>query len=154
MKGTELETFRSEVTRLAAIIGAPPNYLPTYGHSEDGARPHIEFAGSQFHYVVVERGVELERLFSPKAADILYHVFEGVTFSMACAYELRHRRPGEDSRRQLFDVQLELLGKLSADWQRRSRARLDEVLCQHPFVDPALPGAPRPKDHKADSQSK
>jgi hypothetical protein len=141
MTCTELERLRSEVTRLASLIGAPERYLPTYGRSEDGARPHVEFGGGQFHYVVVERGTELRRESSADANEILYHVFEGVTFSMACHYELRHRRPSEDFRRQLFDVQLQLLGQLSADWQRRTRARLDEVLRRHPFAPPAAPGA-------------
>ncbi|CAN5537132.1 hypothetical protein BH10PLA1_BH10PLA1_20790 [soil metagenome] len=120
----ELTWFAGEVTRLAAVIGAPPGPLPTYGRTADFARPHIEFGGAQWHYVVVERGEELERNSSADAQEILCCVFEGVTFSMACDDELRHRRRGQDPRRQLFDVQLGLLGQLSPDWQRRTRARL------------------------------
>jgi hypothetical protein len=140
MTHPELDQLRSEVDRLAALIGAPASSLPTYGRTDDSARPHVEFGGGQFHFVVVERGVELERLSSPVADDVLYQVFESVTFSMACAVEGRHRRHGEDSRRQRFDVQLNLLGRLSADWRRRTRERLDDVLRRHPFADPAATG--------------
>jgi len=86
-----------------------------------------------------ERGQELERRSSSDAQEILYRVFESVTFAMANAYELRNRRAGEDNRRQLFSVQLELFGKLSAAWRQRTRVRLDEVLSRNPFrdVDPS-----------------
>jgi len=131
----DLASFADEVTRLATVINAPARLLPTYGRTEDFARPHIEFDGSLFHFVVVERGQELERISSPEPREILFHVFEMVTFSMAGQYELHHRRLNEDSRRQMFAVQLDLLGQLAPDWQQRTRARLDEVLRKHPFVD-------------------
>jgi len=131
----DLGWFADEVTRLAAAIGAPTGYLPTYGHSEDFARPHIEFDGAQFHFVVVERGQELERVSSPDPQEIVYRVFEAVTFSMASDYEVRHRRPWRDTRRLLFDKQLELMGKLSPEWKMRTQARLDEALKENPFRD-------------------
>src|SRR4051812_13388363 len=74
----DLRGFADEVARLAALNGAPAGYLPTYGRSEDFARPHIEFDGTQFHFVVVERGQELERVSSTDPLEILYHVFESV----------------------------------------------------------------------------
>lgn len=135
MSSYDLKWFESEVIRLAAIIAAPAKLLPTFGRSEDGARPNIKFDGVQFHFVVEERGQELERKSSPDPQEILYRAFEAVTFSMACAYEVRHRIAGQDFRRQLFAVQLDLLGKLSPQWQQRTRARLDEVLAKHPFDD-------------------
>lgn len=131
----ELRSFLGHVDRLAEVIDAPELLHPTYGVSEDGARPHIEFSGGQYHYVVVERGKELDRKSSADINEILFHVFEGITFSMAVDYEKRHRRRGEDSRRQLFDVQLGLLGKLNPAWKERTRERLDAVLAQHPFAD-------------------
>lgn len=131
----ELRAFLGHVDRLAEIIDAPELLLPTYGVSEDFARPHIEFAGGQYHYVVVERGKEIDRKSSTDIDEILFHVFEGVTFSMAVDFERRRRRRNEDFRRQLFDAQLELLAKLNPDWRRRTRERLDEVLTRHPFVD-------------------
>lgn len=131
----ELRAFLGQVDRLAERIDAPEALLPTYGVSEDGARPHIEYADGQYHYVVVERGNELTRHSSADIDEILFRVFEGVTFSMACDHEKRHRRRGEDSRRQLFETQLALLAELNPAWRDRTQARLDAVLRQHPFVD-------------------
>ena len=131
----ELEQFRLEVDRRAAIIDALPELLPTYGRTEDGARPHIEFADGQWHYVVVERGVENERRSSPEIDPILYRVFHGVTFSMASGRAGRQRRAGQDWRRQLFAIQLDLLGRLSPKWQARCSMAINETLRRHPFED-------------------
>ena len=131
----ELDWFRAEVERLAAVIDAPPEYLPTYGYSKDFARSHVEFRDGRYHFVVGEGGRELERVSSVDPRDILYEVFEAITFTMAGDHEVRRRRPGEDSRRQLFAVQLQLLGLLSEEWRERTRAHLDEVLRLHPFSD-------------------
>lgn len=133
MFGMELERLQREVERLARVIGAPPEYLPTYCRSDDGARPHIEFQNGHYHFVVEERGVELQRITSPNPQDILYEVFSAVTHQMASDYEVRHRRQGEDSRRQLFDVQLQLLGTLSDSWRQRCSTHMDDVLRRHPF---------------------
>jgi hypothetical protein len=51
----------SEIDDLAQRIGASGLILPTYGRSEDFARPYIEVDDSGYHYVVVERGQEMER---------------------------------------------------------------------------------------------
>jgi hypothetical protein len=56
-----LEEIKSEIDDLAQRIGASGLILPTYGRSEDFARPHIEVDDSGYHYVVVERGQEMER---------------------------------------------------------------------------------------------
>jgi len=48
-----LDAIKSEVDRLAAKIGASGYILPTYGRSEDLARPHIEVDSRGYHYVVV-----------------------------------------------------------------------------------------------------
>jgi hypothetical protein len=102
----DLKWFANEAVRLAELIGAPASYLLTYGRSDDSARPHIEFNGARFLYVVVERGRELERLSAVGVQEILYRVFTSVTHQMAWDYECRHRRRSEDPRRQVFDVQL------------------------------------------------
>jgi hypothetical protein len=130
-----LARIRSSVMTLAEAIGAPANSLPTFGSSEDFARPHIEAIGECVYYVVVERGQELVRESYLDDRPLLEQVFNGVTFEMACDFELRNRRANEDSRRQLFARKLELLGMLDPQWRDRERARLVEILREHPFSD-------------------
>lgn len=134
-----LNNIKAEVDRLAGIVNAPQNLLPTYERSLDGARPHIETDGRQrLCYVVVERGEELERYCTNNTGDLLYKIFAGVTFSMASAFAATHRKKSEDFRRQLFAKQEELLGRLNEAWRDRRRIEHDRILQTHPFNDNAF----------------
>jgi hypothetical protein len=130
-----LAEIQNEVCQLAAQIGAPAKLLPTYGKTEDGARPHIEVDSKGYHYVVVERGEELERITTHDFDELLYHIFESVTFNLAIDYELAHRIENRDCRRLNFGHQIELLSKISSAWAERESRRHKEILRQHPFDD-------------------
>ena len=134
-----LAEVQRRTRELATIIDAPESCLPTMGHTEDFARPYVEVVGPLLHYVVVERGQELLRESFQELEELLFRVFKDVTFQMAAMFELRNRRPSEDSRRLLFARQLELLSLLSPRWGDRERAGLCEVLKQHPFGDEVQP---------------
>ena len=86
-----LSEVKVKIDELAKIIGATQNMLPTYGRSEQTARPHIEVDSRGYHFVIAERGEEFERHTSLDLDEILYDVFQVVTFSLACKYELEHR---------------------------------------------------------------
>jgi hypothetical protein len=143
-----LSEIKTEIDRLAAQINASGNALPTYGHSEDGARPHIEVDARGYHYVIVERGQELERLTTTDLDELLFHVFESVTFNLASKYELAHRIEHQDCRRILFSRQVELLSTLSQHWGERSARRLEQTLRLHPFDDEAGIRATLIKDYR------
>ncbi|HEY9219266.1 MAG TPA: Imm63 family immunity protein [Phenylobacterium sp.] len=128
-----LAELEAEVVALARRIDAPADLLPTFGVSQDGARPHLE-VDVRYHFVVVERGVELERRSTQDLQVLLYWTFETVTFSMATAWELRHRREGEDFRVQLFGKQLALLAELEPAWSTRKRREYVQVLKRHPLT--------------------
>lgn len=130
-----LPEIEAEINRLAVIVGASGYVLPTYGRTEDGAHPHIESDACGYHYVVVERGKELRRDTTHEFDMLLYHVFETVTFSLACDYELAHRIAGEDFRRLLFSQQIKLLSSLSSTWAERKSLKYDRILQQSPFND-------------------
>jgi hypothetical protein len=143
-----LSEIKAEVDRLAAQIDASGNVLPTYGHSEDGARPHIEVDARGYHYVVVERGQELKRLTTNDPDELLFNVFESITFSLALKYELAHRIEHQDCRRILFQRQVELLSMLSPHWSQREALSHEQTLRQHPFDDHASLRATLTKDYR------
>jgi Immunity protein 63 len=117
-----LDQARAEIRRLAHVIGAPEEVLPTFGRTEDLARPHIEKAGEGLAWVVVERGQELERRVTRDLDELLYWTFDAITSSMASDWELAHRLEDQDSRILLFTHQLELLERLNPAWTNRFRA--------------------------------
>ena len=133
-----LPEIENTVRILAARIGAPDHLLPTFGHSEDGARPHVEVdRAGLLHYAVVERGRDVERQIVAELDELLWHVFKHITFSMACEFELMHRVPLQDGRRLMFAKQVELLRVLSLDWADRQRRDHKKILARHPFDDAA-----------------
>jgi hypothetical protein len=135
MEAITLQDIERRVTELAGRVGASGSVLPTFGHSADGGRPHIEVDHRGFHYVVVERGEEQSRETTNAPDDLLWHVFQAVTFSLASDYECAHRDELQDCRRLIFARQLQLLELLSPEWARRRAEHLRTILDQHPFDD-------------------
>ena len=132
-----LAEIKTEVDRLAGVIGAPASLLPTYGVSRDGAYPHIEVDARQYHYVIVERGQELERFSTRDLDELLERTFRDVTSTQSFSHERAHRDPARDSRRMAFAHQVELLAKLSPTWAAREERRHQDILRTHPFNDEA-----------------
>jgi hypothetical protein len=134
-----LTEIKTEVDSLAAIIGAEGQYsLPTYGYSEDGARPHVEVDSRGYHLVVEDRGREQSRLTTQDVDELLFHIFKSTAFTLAGDYESRHRIEGQDSRRLLFQRQVELLSRLSSRWAEREAEEQRRVLAEYPFDDDSL----------------
>ena len=131
-----LSELKERVKTLGERINAPKNLYPTYGYSMDGALPHIEIDDSgNMHFVVVERGQELERRTTAILDELLFWIFETMTFSMACTFELKNRNYTQDFRRILFTRQEELLGCIDASWQEKEHTNHNLILAEHPFVD-------------------
>src|SRR4051812_20272455 len=131
-----LTGIKAEVDRLAAMIGATGHHAPpTYGHTEDFARPHIEVDSRGYHFIVVERGHERERFTTGELDDLLCRIFQSVTFSLTIDYELAHRIETQDCRRLGFHRQIELLSQLSKRWAEREAEEHERILREHPFDD-------------------
>lgn len=133
----DLPQIERQVRDLAARIRAPDGLLPTYGRTQDGARPHVEVDDAGFHFVVVERGEELERATFADVDGLLERIFESVTFSMAMTHKPRFRFWRSDPRRAMFARQVQLLGILSPEWADREAREHQAILARHPFDDAA-----------------
>jgi hypothetical protein len=125
-----------ELQRIAEIIGAEQNQLPTVCNSKDQAWPNIEFSSNgTAYYEAYERG---EQLFSIPAFDLehlMFMSFKEVSFIMATEYELQNRSIKEDFRRQLFSKQVELMHTIKSEWARKIEDEVLSILKASPFVD-------------------
>jgi hypothetical protein len=131
-----LDDIKKKVDELAEIINAKTDLLPTYGYSKDFAYPHIEIDNfGRLHYVIIERGEELERKTTEKLDDLLYWIYTSVTFSMASDFELKNRIEDKDCRRLMFEKQEELLGQLNEKWRLKENTEHQNILKRHPFDD-------------------
>jgi len=125
--------YRSACERL----GVPNDRFPYQTCPAHDGSPHVEISGGHYHYVVTERGVELERRTTRDANQLMFWLLADVTFSLACEFELAHRLPGRDFRRVLFAKQVELLTGLDPAWGQRRAEELDRILREHPLEDSA-----------------
>jgi len=130
-----LAEIEMEVDRLAAIIGASKDDLPTYGYSRDFAYPHIEVDSQGYHYVIVERGHELRRITTNDLDILLYHIFEDITAEIGANYSANHRIKDQDFRRLYFQHQIELLNRLSPKWAVIESKEHERILREHPYHD-------------------
>lgn len=130
-----LPEIKTEVTRLALILGASEDDLPTYEETRDFAYPHIEVDGAHYHYVVVERGQELERKSTTVFDELLYWIFASASHRLAFSYELKNRVENQDCRRIAFPKQVELLGLISPCMATRRAREIEKILASAPYTD-------------------
>lgn len=123
-----MNELKNTIESLAAKIDASPSILPSYGRTEDFAKPHIETHGNEYHWVVVERGKELKRDKTTDLNEFLYWVFEYITFNMACTLELENRIENQDFRIQLFEIQENLISKINPKYQERLHVKHSKLL--------------------------
>lgn len=124
-----------KVKQLGEIIETAPHLFPTYGYSKDFAYPHIEVDSTGLHYVIIERGQELQRKTTNKLDELLYWIFDDITFSMSSDFELKNRDESKDCRRIIFSKQEELLGSIYPEWKRIAESEHKEILKRNPFDD-------------------
>ena len=130
-----LREIEDDVNSLAVRIGASANDLPSYGRSRDFAYPHIEVSDGQYHYVVIERGQEIDRKSSTDYNDLLYWIFSDATHNLAFDYELKNRIEDQDCRRIAFPKQVQLIGEISTAMADRKRNEIEAILLRAPYDD-------------------
>lgn len=104
----------------------------------DGASPYYGEDNGQLFVRAMERG----KLVRDEAHESVESVVESLVTSAAVevarAYEVRHRRPSEDSRRQWFHLSEFWLGKVEQAWGDRLHSDHVAVLRVAPFDDEAF----------------
>jgi len=130
-----LSEIELKVNELAKKIGAPQNILPTYGYSEQTARPHVEVSSRAYSYVVAQSGQEVSRYTTPDVDQFLYKIFADITFEISVRYAEQNRVENQDIRRLAFQHQIELFTLLPPQWGERISHEQAQILEQTPFDD-------------------
>ena len=126
--------LQKEIKRLGNIIKVPSEKYPSMKQSKD-AHPYVEMHGRQFYFVIKERGTVYTKKEFNTMEELLFEVFDNITFSMAMDYELKHRIDGQDCRRLIFEHQLELMSKLNIRWKDKLQRKHNAILLEHPYND-------------------
>ena len=133
------QDLKAKVYKIGSTLGLSDdsNLYPLFSNDKhvfsEGDSIYVD--GNGYHFVEMERGKINKQIDCIKEEDILFIVFSKITFALASEFELEHRRANEDSRRQLFAKQLELLDRISADYANKYQCEIDEILKKHPYKD-------------------
>lgn len=112
------------------------NSYVTFGKQEDLAKPNIQIDNlGIFNFIIVERGNEIEKRLTRNLDDLLYWIFDLITFDLASKFELQNRDNKVDFRRILFEKQEEIMAQLSNEWKIRKENAHNEILKIYPFTD-------------------
>ena len=137
---SERDRFFDEILALAAVIEVDPAALPAREREADAYEPYwLDVRGFPPNFVYSlfyeERGERQVLAESIRGDDVMEAIFKRATQSAATRIELQHRRPDEDSRRQWFALQAEMMERLKPEWGQRLRAHQNIILQRSPFDD-------------------
>lgn len=76
------DNINSKITEIAKKLQIPLEYLPEINIYNDYAKPYIEIYNNIIYYIIRERGVEYERTIYHNIDDLLYRIFEDISFEL------------------------------------------------------------------------
>ena len=127
-----INKLRNRYKRCLGAIGEELHEWPLHITPRHDGSPHIEIEGSEYCFVVTERGEEFERIRTHNIDEVLFLLIRTVTFDLACDYELKHRIEAQDFRYILFDYEERLMKAISKDFFKRIYD-YHESLLPHPY---------------------
>jgi hypothetical protein len=134
----ELRHLQARYRHLLQLLGhAPADMYQREVHTRPlhAGYPHVELVDGRYHYVVTERGSELQRRAAKDENELLYWLMSDVTHGIAMRLETgRWFRIG-DPRRWWFAKDVELLRQLRPEWGERKRAEYEQILLRNPYMD-------------------
>ena len=121
--------------KLASQINTPLELLPAIGVENHSGKPYIRIFFPAYYLIAFDNGINVYKKRFFNIDDLLYEVFEQVTFDMALQYELKNRILGQDFRRLAFEYQLELMRQLSSQWYNNLSMKIEAILEKYPYND-------------------
>ena len=122
--------LETELKKIDGDIGL----LPEINNSNDFAKPFIEIDRYGYNYLCRERGEEIFRKIPFDLDELLYEVFDNVTFELATKWEVKNRKNNEDFRLQLFAKQVDLMTRINKAFGERISDKLQRILKFEPLT--------------------
>ena len=130
-----IEDLKKNIFDLGGKISAPLSLVSFADRPTNSGRPHVEMKGGKYHYVITEKGEELDRRISDQKEDILYWIFKDITSELASEYEQKNRKGSVDFRRLKFSKQLQLMTDIDLAWGERFSKEIEGILKDYPYDD-------------------
>jgi hypothetical protein len=124
------------VDRLRALGQVRDAWVPVpFAETHDDGGYCYGVEGTAYVFAARERGEEHGRRETGSLDELLFWCLDSVVMVMAAEWEVTHRRPEEDSRRQVFARRLELMAAVDEAWAARLQQQLERVLERSPYDD-------------------
>ena len=89
---TSLKEIQLLVFHLGDKIDAPYASTIIFDSSPQNGRSHLEIKGDEFHYICEERGLIIYDNKTNNIDELLYWIFQNISFEMALDYEFKNRK--------------------------------------------------------------
>ncbi len=130
-----IQELYTQVREMAGKIAATPQLFPTFGTSDLSGRPYIVIQEDMYYFLVNDRDTVSINRQTNSLPELLYWIFDDITFHMGVDHAINHRVTDVDPRRMIFKKQLELLQILRPEWREQKQQELQELLAKHPYRD-------------------
>lgn len=130
----EIHEIKAKAEEFIERINVSKKLLPGFEETVDGW-PLVCLQGGIYNYAFYERGELLETKSTKDPDELLFWIFESITFELAIKYELLNRVKDQDCRRIIFEKQKELMLQLNPKWHNAISKQHAEILFSYPFHD-------------------
>jgi len=130
-----IDEIQEKISLIGALIDAPKNYWNIKFDPQGDGTPYVKMADEKFHYLVEEKGFLFEERVTDDLDTLLYWLVRDVIKKMAADYELKNRNSKFDSRRIIFDQELNLMKKIKESWYNKTKEEIEETLKNSPYID-------------------
>lgn len=114
------EQVLNELRRIAQLISAEPDQLPTVCRLQGGGRANIEISDNgALSYEAYERGIQTFCFTFTGLDDLMYHAFKEIVAQIANQYATKMEANGMDFRSHFFKKKIALMGLVDARWAKR-----------------------------------
>lgn len=123
------------ITEIGEKINAPKSLLTVFSSPQPDAAPYIKTDDNKYFYIIDERG-KIIKIQSTESFDLLiYWLVKDIVFYLSTAYELNNRQPNKDSRRIIFEHEIQLFKKINPEWSKRREEEIKTTLSKAPYED-------------------
>lgn len=135
-----LERLRQRAEALSAQLGAPRIIWPEIdGKTHEGRLGVLRSVFGEYSIVYAERGVDRVELKTRSEDEVLEHLISNLAWTLAVDHEMKHRRVGEEARRQIFELHAAMLDKVDPAWAERARHRAAGYMKENPLDEAPQP---------------
>lgn len=130
-----LNDIQKIITEIGEKIDAPKSLLTVFSSPQPDAAPYIKTDDNQYLYIIEERGKKI-KIQSTESFDLLiYWLVKDIVFYLSTEYELNNRQENKDSRRIIFEHELQLFRKINTKWSKRREEEIESTLSKAPYED-------------------